>query len=415
MVGIRSALLVHVYIKFVCFITFVFFFSINSLTSTENALFDTALDADQLKKIIAEGVNLEVRNSSGFTPLLAACLAGDTQRAQVLIEAGANIEAAMPAPDKRTPIHLAISSANQRGSGDIVGLLLERGANLNTVEQRGNYPIHWLLRVDDVKVRMRLLTSLLLFGADINQKGEDGNTILHMFIKKFDYPAVTALRDLYGIELDLNVRNTAGLNPIDYATSFIFTDIVDILKDKPKIAGLSDPNPNLYDANGLTILMHAALGGKQDLVRDFIDKRMANPNLPGLNPFGFTALQIALVRGDEAMASLLLSKKALISAPDARGKTAFNNILVIRDIRGRMRTLDFLIKAKGDVNMADSQGNTLLHDIAMRNDIGLLTYIVNTYKGRFNLGLKNKRYDAPLDIARKRGYTKISALLEKLK
>jgi ankyrin repeat protein len=414
-VGIRNALLVHVYIKCVCFMIFVFFLTIHCLTPTEDMLFDATIGVEDLKKTIAQGVNLEVRNSSGFTPLLSACLSGDTLRAEALIEAGAAIEAAMPPPDKRTPLHLAIASSNQRGSADIVGLLLERGANLNSVEQRGNYPIHQLLRVDDVKVRMRVLTSLLLFGVDINQKGEDGNTILHMFIKKFDYPAVIALRDLYGIELDLTVRNNAGLTPIEYANSFIFTDIVELLREKPKIIGLTDANTNIYDANGLTVLMHATLAGKQELVRELIEQHRANVDLPGKNPFGFTALEIALIRGDWPMASLLLSKKALISAPDARGKTAFNNLTVIRDLGRKTAALDLLVKAGGDVNMQDGQGNTLLHDVARRNDIPLLEYIAKTYKGRFNSSIKNKKYDTPADIARKRGYTKISTLLEQLK
>jgi ankyrin repeat protein len=414
-VGIRSALLVHIYIKLICFLSFIVFFTINSLTSTENILFDATRSIDDLKRAIAEVGNLEVRNSSGFTPLLAACLAGSPERAKVMIEAGANIEAAMPAPDKRTPLHLAIASANERGSADIVGLLLERGANLNAVEQRGNYPIHQLLRVDDLKVRMRVLTSLLLHGADVNQKGEDGNTLLHMFIKKFDYPAVIALRDLYGIELDLRVRNTAKLAPIEYADSFGFTDIVLILKEKPKIVGLSDRNPDIYDANGLTALMHASIAGNQELAQMIIDQRRAKVDLAGTNPFGFTALQIAVIRGNFAMASLLLSKKASIAAPDARGKTTFNNILVIRGLEQKSKALDFLIKAGGDVNMPDSQGNALLHDIASRNEVSLLEYIVKTYKGRFNPSLKNKKYDTAYDIARKHGYTQIIKLLEQLK
>ena len=115
------------------------------------------------------------------------------------------------------------------------------------------------------------------------------------------------------------------------------------------------------------------------------------------------------------MASLLLSKKALISAPDARGKTAFNDIMVIRDTSRKTKALDLLIKAGGDANMQDGKGNTLLHDIATANAIPLLTYIVKTYKGRFNPSIKNKKYDTPSDIARKKGYSQISTLLGQVK
>ena len=417
--NIRTAYLISFFLKIfkVCFaVLFIFFYRAShcSVLNPEAILFDKTARIEDVRKAIQEGVNIETRNSSGFTPLLFACYNANKERAELYLKAGAQLEARMPDPDKRTPLHMAISTADQEGGGDLVAILLDRGASLDSVEQRGNLPIHWLVRIDDLTIRMRVLTELLMYGADINSKGEDGNTVLHMHIKKFDFPGVVAMRDLFGIELDLQVRNNRGFTPQAYADDFLFTDIEAELGKPPVVAGLVHSNVNIYDANGLTALMHAVIGNKEDMVKELIDTRGANPNLAANNPFGFTAFEIALLRKNFKLATLLINKKANIDIQDGRGKTAFHLLLVMADPVSRGQVLDFLIKAGGNIWVKDSRGNTLLHDVVLRNDQALLNYIIKNHKKLFSGQPKNNAYQTPLELARAQANSKMVKLLESL-
>src|SRR5436190_2244757 len=47
----------------------------------------------QMKRLIAQGVNLETRNGEGWTPLIAAARAGDFEMAKLLLDSGADASA----------------------------------------------------------------------------------------------------------------------------------------------------------------------------------------------------------------------------------------------------------------------------------------------------------------------------------
>ena len=140
-----------------------------------------AISRDECERLtrLIEASSLEQTNNGGFTPLQAACLSQSVECTKMLLDAGANANAAND--DGYTPLHLAAFSGTAEGASQC-DLLVERGAGL---ESR--------LKGDRVYEQVRDWTPLMVAAA------EGG------------WPAVAALVRLGA---DVNARDWAGMTPL---------------------------------------------------------------------------------------------------------------------------------------------------------------------------------------------------------
>ncbi|MDR4494900.1 MAG: ankyrin repeat domain-containing protein [Nitrospirales bacterium] len=135
-------------------------------------LFKTAAEGDLLliQRLIAEGGDIEeVDLMSGFTPLHVAVIRNQKDVVDWLLAEGANIEAR----DSRgeTPLHLATNKLNV----PMMNLLLLKGANVNSQSQMGLTPLH--LAVTDGRPESLDVAKILLEkGADRDLKDSFGRT-----------------------------------------------------------------------------------------------------------------------------------------------------------------------------------------------------------------------------------------------
>ena len=109
---------------------------------------------------------IDERDDFGYTPLLAACVKGNTEAVRVLLDAGSDPN--FVAPDGETPLNVAISLRGEACSHVLLDMLLAAGANLNA----GFTPP---LRLAVVRGLRDLVVHLVERGADPNFEDGDGS------------------------------------------------------------------------------------------------------------------------------------------------------------------------------------------------------------------------------------------------
>jgi ankyrin repeat protein len=182
-------------------------------------------DLDYLKILIAHGAKVDTKCPGGETALMSGAIAGRTETVKLLLEAGANISAKndrgqtalhamldirnsdytnslqskntvelllakgadinLKDKDGRTPLHLAVESAD----GDIVRLLLDKGARVNEKDDKSGFTaLHYAARFGNKDAAELLIAR----GADINAKDKQGHTPLYVAVNH-DYKVAELL------------------------------------------------------------------------------------------------------------------------------------------------------------------------------------------------------------------------------
>ena len=106
---------------------------------SERALFDAAEvgNIDAVKQHLAAGMDVNVKNEAGVTPLHLAALMGHKEIAELLIAKGADVNETDS--DGKTPL----SSAAYSGRKEIAELLIAEGADVNAKDKDGATPLNW--------------------------------------------------------------------------------------------------------------------------------------------------------------------------------------------------------------------------------------------------------------------------------
>jgi ankyrin repeat protein len=121
------------------------------------ALMWAAGDADKVRLLLDNGAKVNARSGLGRTPLLvAATYAGNAQVVRLLIKNGANVT------DQDTFQETALTSASKRGDVELVEMLIEAGAD---VQAGGRWPLDWATEEGNAET----VACLLKHGASDNR------------------------------------------------------------------------------------------------------------------------------------------------------------------------------------------------------------------------------------------------------
>jgi cytohesin len=98
-----------------------------------------ASDIDEIRKLIADGVDLDIAGQKyGFTILHLAVSRGYADIVNVIINAGGNVNVTLnKAGNGSTPLHVAVENSNST----IVKSLIAAGANVNAKKLSGSTPL----------------------------------------------------------------------------------------------------------------------------------------------------------------------------------------------------------------------------------------------------------------------------------
>jgi ankyrin repeat protein len=237
-------------------------------------------DLPAAERLLREGADVNAATDLGVTALWAAAQNGSLPMVRRLLEAGANPNLALLAGE--TPLMVAARA----GYADVVEALLNKGANPNARGAREQTALMWAA----AQKHPAVVKALLAHGADVHAKSAEWTDM--MAVPPHGYPG-------YNRQI-----------PHGADTALMFAARVGDL-ESAKLLLAAGANVNDRDAWGVSALVLAAHSGYRDLVEFFLAKGADASSAEA----GFTALHIAILRRDEAMARMLLAAGANPNEP----------------------------------------------------------------------------------------------------
>ena len=306
-----------------------------------------------VRRLIAEGVNVNAQSRIGFTPLHIAAQEGHTEIVRLLIGAE-GIEVNTPSESEYgngwTPLHRAAFW----GHKEVVELLLgAEGINVNAQEEGGWTPLYSAAQEEHTEVVKVLLGAV---GIDVNTPDKDGRTQLYSAAEKGHTEVV---EKLIAAGANVNAQTQYGGTPLHIAAFYGHKKAVELL------IGVEGINVNTQSRSGFTPLHSAAFCRHKEVVELLIG---AGADADAQDKNGFTPLDIAMQNGHTAVADILRE------AQDASRKK--ERQLIFAALRGNVGAVRRLIAEGVNVNAQSRIGFTPLHIAAQEGHTEIVRLLI---------------------------------------
>lgn len=158
---------------------------------------------ENIKSLIADGVNVNAVNEYGISALNNATIGNCTGTAKFLIESGADVNT--EDSNGRTPL---INAMRIKNNNLMISILIESGANVNAVGASGCSTLYTAVAYKNIKIVKMLVAS----GADINAVNMFGHTALHQATTNRN---LGIIRLLIKSGADLYKKDIYGTTPLE--------------------------------------------------------------------------------------------------------------------------------------------------------------------------------------------------------
>lgn len=180
------------------------------------------------KFLLSKGVNPNLANQEGNTPLWLAAVSGFTASMRLLIENGADVNSKLIENKEnssqnqvgQTPIYASIEMGNIKA----VDYFIKNGAKMDNQDQAGRTPLHYA--VEKGKLKYDLVTCLLRANPPMDIQDNKGNTAFHLACLRGDSSLVALLLNN---KPQLELPNQDGLTPLLLAMQRGDLEIVKLL------------------------------------------------------------------------------------------------------------------------------------------------------------------------------------------
>lgn len=302
-------------------------------------------DVEWLRRLLAmdgAAVDIRVHNADAYsaewgnTPLHYAARDGRREACQFLLQRGADVNARNQRG--QTPLHRALIDP------ELVWLLINCGADPNDADDRGRTPLHWAA-IDDEAVSVE---RLLAAGARVDRPDALGLTPLHL-AAQHGRPAAAAA--LLARGADVNVQDPFGASPLHAAAATRNLAMIDLLL-------AHSARVDLRDHFGCTALHDAARAGSVAVVHLLLSH---GATVDLADAHGSTPLHVACARERPTVARTLLEAGANPAAADRSGATPLH----AASAAGNRVIVELLLDCGANAMAKDNRGRTP-HELASR-------------------------------------------------
>ena len=313
--------------------------------------------------MLEHGLNVDICNAIGETPLLCAANHGNLDVAKLLLDHGASIDE--PTKLGRTPLMAAIANlrsfsepqvqiselqgkslgsiAQVQKHEDVARLLITSGANTNLRTTSGWTALHYAAENGAPKI----VELLIKHGTNPNVTNRYSSTALHLAAKD-GHNEIVQLLLTYDANLD--ARDEVGWNALHSAARSGHESTAKLL-----LAHNADAKaPSSY---GWTALHLAALGGHANIIALLVN---AGSDLSSIDASGYTALSRAALGGHDKAIKALLTLGADPNIVHLHG----NNALSTAVCCCKPDVCELLLPITTDINSQDGDGDTALSNAA---------------------------------------------------
>ena len=399
---------------------------------------------------LAGSTNVDARNELGFTPFHLAMQKGQLGAAALLVDRGANVNAADPKgntalhqiagkwafsipgrpsarwlarrnqnPQQATYLRYLTTGEDEDGRPSYtlqaVGFLLACGADASITNQAGQTPMQLYMNSNTGAFESERGEILKLFGVageNIDQRDAAGNTALHRAMVHQTIQSVSevdAIVALIAGGADVDATNATGQTPLHLAVEKMPSWALDESSTTPVQALIrAKANVNAQDREGRTplhILAIADTAFKAEATRALLAAG-ANPNIRDKQ--GRTPALAAMTEewpwsGANESTPLLTAAGADLTQRDQQGRTALHYFAAMGDDKQNPMffTRDLvqaLTNAKLDYNAQDNTGDTPLHIAARQRAVPVFNWL---QQQGAKLDITNHAGETPRSLAQK--------------
>ncbi|KDQ16247.1 hypothetical protein BOTBODRAFT_107336 [Botryobasidium botryosum FD-172 SS1] len=264
---------------------------------------------EAVKALFDAGVDIDLKDSFGDTPLSRAGQAGSAGAVLWLLEAGAKpnpvsrqvLEKLVRRPDGAKAVTALLKAGwydgSLRGGGslihraallgfaDVIYLLARSGEDPNAAAEDSDRPLHWAVEAPPPSAEgdIDVIEALVSIGADVNITGAANVTPLH---RAALLGFTSAAQTLLSLGAEPNARDKDGNTPLHYAVKSFKPDVVSVIT--ALLGGGSDINA--IGEDGQTPVQLGFALCSVPAARTLIDKRASVRGLSSLNsPVGSLA------------------------------------------------------------------------------------------------------------------------------
>ncbi|XP_010739701.1 B-cell lymphoma 3 protein homolog [Larimichthys crocea] len=253
----------------------------------------------------------------------------------------------------------------------------------------GPYPVYCLPPVPEQNHALVHSTENLLAGISLaTRQDEDGDTALHIAVVQGELAMVYKLIELLQLaHRSLDIYNNLRQTPLHLAVITQQANMVEILLRE-------GADPAALDRNGQTAVHLCCEYDQRNCLSVLLSCASSSTCLEIRNYEGLSPLHLAVLRGHEHLARMLLDAGADINAMDIKsGQSPLMHAVESNNAD----MVHFLIERSCDVNSQSYSGNTALHSACGRGQADTVRLLL---KSGADSSLKNYHNDTPVMVAK---------------